>query len=133
MAIDLNIDATITAIGGLVLAAATAFTAIKTAGKQETKDSDSKAVAVSDIDNTTKQVGMLWDRVYELTEEISELRKERENLQQQIDKLNQELATEKDAHAETRKKLDDALAALAAKDAKIKELEEKLNGYNTVK
>lgn len=132
MPIQLDIAASLTALSLIIGSSATLVAVLRSRKEPDSNENDKKAVAVSEIKNTTERVDILWEHIIDLREELDALRKEKEDLQTQIDELNAELTTEKNAHVGTRRKLDEALGLLAEKDKKIKELEEKLNGKLTI-
>lgn len=129
---QLDIAAALTALSLVIGSIATVIVALKGAQRTPTdKENNDKAVAVSEIRDTTDRVDILWEHIIDLREELATLRKEKEDLEEKYEELSKALAKEQGDHAETRRMLDDALAQIAEKDKRIKELEEKLNGSIT--
>ena len=131
MAVELDIAASLTGLSLIIGSLATLTIALRGKSNSDSEDNDKKALAVSEIKNTTDRVDILWEHIIDLREELSTLRKEKEDLEDKDEELSKALAKEQGDHAETRRRLDDALAQIAEKDKRIKELEEKLNGSIT--
>lgn len=133
MAVEFDTAQVLTALSLVIGSVGTILVALKGKRESDSNENDEKAIAVSDIKNTTDRVDILWEHIIDLREELSVLKQEKVDLENKYDELEASLEKEKSDHIETRRLLDEALAAIAEKDKQIKDLEEKLNGSRTIK
>lgn len=122
--IQFDVAAVITAISLIIGSVATLIVALK---DRKSGDSESKAVAVTRIDDTDKKVETLIQQVDFLFDEIGKLRKEKDELVKEVTRLRAELKTERSDHAETKRQLAEALAQLKDKNERIQALESVIN------
>ena len=123
--IRIDAAAVVTGISLIIGSIATLIVALRE--RKVGGNSESKAVSVTRIDDTAKQVETLIQQVDFLFEEISKLRQEKDELVKEVARLRGELKTEKSDHAETKRQLAAALAQLKDKNERIIALEGAIN------
>ena len=118
--IEIDVAAVITGIALVIGSVGTLIVALR---GREGSDGESKAVSVTRIDDTDRQVQTLRTQVDFLFDEIGKLREEKDELVKEVARLRAELKREKSDHTETKRQLAEALTQLKDKSARIEALE----------
>jgi chromosome segregation ATPase len=124
--VRIDLAAVITAVSLVITAAGTFIVSFR---DKDNRDSNSKAISVTNISDTEGKVETLIKQVDFLFDEVSRLRVEKDTLERQIEQLTTELENERVDHANTKSKLDQLLVELADKNNRIAILEEQIKKY----
>lgn len=123
MGIQVDIAAVITALSLLIGALISGVVALSSIRKGRDNNSDEKAVAVSQITETTADVKTLREQVDFLFGELATLKLEKQKLEQKVLKLTRDLKDERKDHKATKKALTEVRKQLKEKTLLIKQLE----------
>lgn len=129
MAVSEQAAPIIVAVTGFLSIFVSAYVALKQGKSPDAKKSDNKAIAVTNLEQTTTRVDNLWETIKDLIEEVGKLKEDKAMQQEQISELTRQLAEEKENHARTRQELEElkkehakTLIQLAEKNALIEKL-----------